>query len=240
MEIVNENKERIQKLMKIERMIMPEDLLWRLPNNEWKALSLLIAVLESSSTCEVIGEGVISARFDCDVEIHLDVVKTVMPVLRLSHASRRDPHIYCSAVSSYSGVKVRERACIAIGDVSAGVVPKMDACVTFVLMADSGFQFIPLTLRRAIKFARDPKAKGTEQIEAQRRHSLAREMRIRRDEEITAREFLAKAKEDEEIRVGLMSWREIISEHSTPPDEDVASLLAVDVRSSELSYWKDN
>lgn len=240
MEIVSDKKERIQRMMKIERMIMPEEMLWRLPNNEWKALSLLVAVLESSSTCEVIGGGVISAEFDGEVEIQLDVVKTVMPGIHASPSSR-DPHIYCYAVSSSSGEKVRERACVAIGDVPAGVVPKMDACVTFVLMADSGFQFMPTTLRRAIKFARDPKAKETEQRETQRRLNLAREMRIRRDVEIAAREMLAKAREDEEIRVGLMSWREIIAEHSkSSSDEDVASLLADGIRSSELSYWKDN
>ena len=65
-------------------------------------------------------------------------------------------------------------------------------------------------------------------------------MRIRRDEEIAARELLAKAKQDQEIRVGMMSWREIIAEHSAPSDEDVESLLADGIRSSELSYWQDN
>ncbi len=239
MEIVNEKKQRIQRLMKIERMIMPEDMLWRLPNNEWKALSLLVAVLEDSSTCEAIGEGVISAKFDGEVEIQLDVVKTVMPGIHASPSSR-DPHIYCYAVSSSSGEKVRERACVAIGDVPAGVVPKMDACVTFVLMADSGFQFMPMTLRRAIRFARDPKAKETDQREAQRRRDMRIRRRIRRDDEIAAREMLAKAKEDEEIRVGMMSWREIIAEHSKSSDEDVTSLLANGARSSELRYWKNN
>jgi hypothetical protein len=239
MEIVSEKKERIQRMMKIERMIMSEDMLWRLPNNEWKALSLLVAVLDGSRTCEVIREGVISAEFDGEVEIQLDVVKTVMPDIYASPQSR-DPHLYCYAISSSSGEKVRERACIAIGDSSAGVVPKMDACVTFVLMADSGFQFMPLTLQTAIKFARDPEAKENERRESQRRQQLARETRLRREEEIEARELLAKAKQDQEIRVGMMSWREIIAEHSAPSDEDVESLLADGIRSSELSYWQDN
>ena len=30
MEIVSDKKERIQRMMKIERMIMPEEMLWRL------------------------------------------------------------------------------------------------------------------------------------------------------------------------------------------------------------------
>ena len=239
MEIVNEKKQRIQRLMKIERMIMPEDMMWRLPNNEWKALSLLVAVLEDSSTCEAIGEGVISAKFDGEVEIQLDVVKTVFSDI-YAIPSSRDPHIHCYAISSSSGEKVRERACVAIVDGFAGVVPKMDACVTFVLMADSGFQFMPMTLRRAIRFARDPKAKETDQREAQRRRDMRIRRRIRRDDEIAAREMLAKAKEDEEIRVGMMSWREIIAEHSKSSDEDVTSLLANGARSSELRYWKNN
>jgi len=231
---------RIERLMDLERRLIPEKRLLSLPIPEWKALSLLVSLLDASSKCRVSGRGVITANYDHEVEIQVDLVGTISRPHQqnaLGERHRRERHLFCRAVSSASGITIKQDACIIINGQFKADTPQLDTCVSFVLWAESGFPELPKTLADAILCARDPSV--LEDREKMQEMAILRaRQRLMREQEALERSLrISEAREDEEIRISNMGWRQLIAEHdSDMVDDSLSSVLACEIRNRELRY----
>ena len=217
----------IEHKMAIEQKLLG-NLLYKISNAEWKGLTLLSEAVAASKACVIEEVGVITAKHP-GADICLDVRKTII---------QDDSHIHCWARSSASGVKVRQQACVAANE-AYGRIPATDNCFAFVLWADSGFARMPLTLRDAILYCRDPEEAERKKAEEKRRSDLMRkilrEQKLRRDAEIREAELLKTLRNDGRIRLGHMGWRELMTEQRTDEGgNSLSELFARDFRSAML------
>ena len=217
----------IEHKMTIERKLLG-NLLYKISNAEWKGLTLLSEAVAASEACIIDEDGVITANHP-EADICLDVRKTIF---------QDDGHIYCWASSTASGVKVKQRACVAANG-AYGRTPATDNCFAFVLWADSGFARMPLTLRDAILYCQDPEEAERKKAEKTRRCDLIRkifrEQKLKRDAEIREAELLKTLRNDERIRLGHMGWRELMTEQRADEGGDsLSELFARDFRSAML------
>ncbi len=245
--------------MAIERKLLG-GLLYTISNAEWKGLTLLSGAVAASNACVIDENGIITAKCgvkvrpsfsvsdikemcrkrifevhqvhhseipDSEVDICLDVRKTIC---------LDDGHLYCWASSTASGVK--KEACVVTNDAYART-PATDNCFAFVLWADSGFRRMPMTLRDAIFYCRDPEEAERKIAEEMSRMELMRktfhEQKLRRDAEIREAELLRTLKNDERIRLSHMGWRELMIEQGTDEGgNSFSELFARDFRSTML------
>ena len=217
----------IEHKMAIEQKLLG-NLLYKISNAEWKGLTLLSEAVAASEACIIDEDGVITANHP-EADICLDVRKTIF---------QDDGHIHCWASSTASGVKVRQRACVAANE-AYGRIPATDNCFAFVLWADSGFARMPLTLRDAILYCQDPEEAERKKAEKTRRCDLMRkifrEQKLKRDAEIREAELLKTLRNDERIRLGHMGWRELMTEQRADEGGDsLSELFARDFRSAML------
>ena len=156
------------------------------------------------------------------VEIDLDVRTTI---------KKLDGHLHCWARSSVSGKLATRDACV-VADSSYGETPATDICLAFVLWADSSFKHMPLTLKDAITYCRDPVEGERKIAERNRMLEISRQQYLREKLERQARleESLRikTVQEDEWIRLNHLGWRELMDEQSSDLGDD--SLSAVFAR----------
>ena len=213
--------------MAIEHKLLGNSL-YTISNAEWKGLTLLSEAVASSSACLIEEDGIITAKY-LEAEICLDVRKTIF---------QDDEHIYCWVRSNASGEPVRRKACVASNN-AYGKTPATDNCFAFVLWADSGFGRMPLTLRDAILYCRDPEEAERKMAEEtsrkELRNKILREQKLRRDAEIREAELLRTLRDDERIRLTHMGWRELMIEQRADEGENsLSGLFARDFRSALL------
>ena len=202
--------------MRIDRALIPNNLLGSMPQPECKGLTLLTDVMINATVCKLgprIGQ--ITATYSKDIKLTLDVASTIMT--RLKQLRKHDLHL--SLVIRSSETHAESTVCI----VDESNLPGIDACVSFVLWAESGFPNPPLQLIDRIEYVRDP-VHYEEKMKAQQ-EERERVLRIRNLERQLANEKLAERLKVEETyqlerrRLQELGWRALISEHeSTVPD----------------------
>ena len=233
---------------RVDRALIPEPLLGEMPQPECTGLTMLTDVMINATVCKLgprIGQ--ITAQYCHDIEIVLDVAKTIERRIQsqgrwrlgqpIVGEQRIDRHLAVWVQCSDTGVK--DKVCI----VSTGeVVPAIDDCVSFVLWAETGFlnPSFKLQLDDKILYVRDPALYERNRAEA--REVRKRERRIRLlSQELRIEKGLARSKallklELERQRVRNLGWHELIAEHeSAGQPTDAVSRTLYDLRISLLS-----
>ena len=207
-----------QKWIKIERALIPNrELIFDLKDPQFKALTLLVSVLASSDNSEV-KNGVISWDYNERVRINLDIMDT----LRKNNAIKSNTPEFQNHLTNHLTVYVSRiddpnrkpmEACVAI-DKNNQNLPILDACVSFVLMAVSGFERAPEPLLRAISDIRlseelyELKLQQEEFNRRQRRQFEELMLQFQLEEE-RAFEFSSQL---EEARLNDLSWEDLLRE----------------------------
>ena len=213
MDAINELK---AEWMRIDRALIPNNLLGSMPQPECKGLTLLTDVMINATVCKLgprIGQ--ITATYSKDIKLTLDVAGTIMT--RLGQLRKRNLHL--SLVIRSSETHTESTVCI----VDESNLPGIDACVSFVLWAEAGFPDPPGQLIDRIEYVRDPVHYEEKMRALQEKRE--RELRIRKlerelaDEKLALRQKVEEAYQLERIRLQELGWRALISEHeSTTPD----------------------
>ncbi len=211
--------------------------LFQVSDEEWKGLSLLVKALEESPRCRVTKRGSVIANFDDEVEVGLDVKKTIARKEAFSRLLDRAPtdsdHLAVYARSLDSGIS--KRVCIASSDTYPEETPATDKCVAFVLWANAGFRDPPHTLRDAVEFCKDPEGFRELEESYKFRKQQARLRRHEEDDAIRRERRLKWTRELQECRLGKLDWREIMQEHESDAGEDTLdSVIARAIRKSML------
>ena len=236
---------------RIDRALIPTDLLCSMPQPECKGLTLLTDVIINATVCKLGPRvGQITAPYSDDIEIVLDVAETIQRRLPDPHSHwngfwnnnqfhnrglEDDRHLETWVRNSKTGANTK--VCIAATGKS---VPAIDDCVSFVLWAEAGFPYPPSTLDDRILFVLDPEHYDAEKTERRRALEEARRTEsLRKD--LAREKSLAESKALLEIelecrRVRNLGWQELIAEHeSAGPPTDVVSSALYDLRISLLS-----
>ena len=216
---------------RIDRALIPHDLLASMPQPECKGLTMLTDVMINATVCKLgphIGQ--ITAPYSDDIDLVLDVDETIRRRMpggnRWRPRGANDRHLITLVRNSKTGVNAA--VCIAA---TGDSVPAIDDCVAFVLWAESGFPFPPGTLDDRILYVRDPELyerneeiKREEQEREQRIKNLRRELRI---ENSLARRTAILNLNLERQRIFNLSWHELIAEHEStaPPADAIAASL---------------
>ena len=207
-----------QKWIKIERALIPNrELMFELEDSQFKALTLLVSVLVNSENSEV-KNGVISWDYNERVRINLDVMDT----LRKNNAVKSNTTEFQNHLTDHLTVYVSRiddpnrkplKACIQTVKNNQDL-PILDACVSFVLMAVSGFERAPEPLLTAISHMRlseelyELKLQQEEFNRRQRRRFEGLMLQFQLEEE-RAFEFSSQL---EESRLNDLSWEDLLRE----------------------------
>ena len=231
---------------RVDRALIPEKLLGEMPQPECKGLTLLTDVMINATVCKLGPRvGQITAPYSEDIEIILDVAKTIER--RLSSGWRPgqpidgerrglDRHLATSVQCSNTGAKTE----VCIVAKSGQVVPAIDDCVSFVLWAETGFFHPPSTLDDRILYVRDPELYERQQAAREAKREIdqrIKELRreLAREERLAGSKALLNIMLERE-RVRNLSWRELMAEHqSADPPEDESSVALYHLRSTLLS-----
>ena len=231
---------------RVDRALIPEPLLGEMPQPECTGLTMLTDVMINATVCKLgprIGQ--ITAQYCHDIEIVLDVAKTIERRIQsqgrwrlgqpIVGEQRIDRHLAVWVQCSDTGVK--DKVCIVS---TGGVVPAIDDCVSFVLWAETGFLNSPFSLEDKILYVRDPELYERKQEKA--REEFEREKRIkhmRRELDLELKLASTKALlniELERRRVRKLGWRALMAEHeSTGPPTDAISDALYHLRTTLLS-----
>ena len=222
MDAISEVKEDWKR---VDRALIPADLLCSMPQPECKGLTMLTDIMINATVCKLGPRvGQITAPYSEGIEIVLDVAETIEHRMRRPEFGR---HLETSVRSLETGAHIE--VCIeATGFQNA---PAIDDCVSFVLWAETGFFEPPSTLNDKILYVRDPEL--YERRQAARVAEAKREMeRQIKDRELAREESLARSEAQSNIalereRVRNLSWRELIADHESagPPTDDISSAL---------------
>ena len=226
----------VRRRRELEDRLLGERL-FHVSDEEWRGLSLLVKTLEESPRCRVTKRGSIIANFDDEVEVGLDVKKTIARKEGASRLFDRAPtdsdHLAVYARSLDSGIS--KRVCIASSDKYPEETPATDKCVAFVLWANTGFRDPPDTLRDAVEFCKDPEGFRELEESYERRKQQARLRRHEEDDDIRRERRLKSTRELQEWRLGQLGWREIMQEHESDSGEDtLESVIARAIRKGML------
>ena len=248
MDAISELKEDWKR---VGRALIPGDLLYSMPLPECKGLEFLTDVMINATVCKLGPRaGQITAQFCDDIEIVLDVARTIKrrmpdPALHWNDFWRDggyyvgggpdDRHLETWVRNSKTGANTK--VCIAA---TGGSVPAIDDCVSFVLWAEAGFPYPPYTLDDKILYVRDPEL--YERKKRERRLAREEEQRaefLRRDLARKKSTSFGRAVLELELecrRVRNLGWHELIAEHESagPPTDAVSSAL-YDLRVSLLT-----
>ena len=217
--------------MRIDRALIPHNLLGSMPQPECKGLTLLTDVMINSTVCKLGPRvGQITAPYSKDIELTLDVASTIMTRLK------QPGPLHLSLVIRSSETYIDSKVCI----MNESDLPGMDACVSFVLWAEAGFPDPPRQLIDRIEYVRDPvlydekmKAQQEERERETRIRNLARELA---NEKLAQRHEVEEAYQLERRRLQELGWRALISEHeSTTPDNSTNSGRLYHLRDHLLS-----
>ena len=218
---------------RIDRALIPHKLLGSMPQPECKGLTLLTDVMINATVCKLgprIGQ--ITAPYSKDIVLILDVAGTIMK--RIDDFD--NPHLLLSLVVRNTKTDIQSDVCI----VDQSKLPAIDACVSFILWAETGFLNPPHQLLNRVEYVRDP-VLYDEQRKAQREElertirigNLARELAL---EKMMQRQKVEEAYQLERRRLQELGWRALISEHqSTTPDSSTNSGRLYHLREHLLS-----
>ena len=248
---MDEMSELKEEWKRIDRALIPTDLLCSMPQPECKGLTLLTDVMINATVCKLGPRvGQITAPYSDDIEIVLDVAETIQRRLPDPHSHwngfwnnnqfhnrglEDDRHLETWVRNSKTGANTK--VCIAATGKS---VPAIDDCVSFVLWAEAGFPYPPHTLEDRILFVRDPEHYETKE----RERRLAREEAQRAEllrKDLSRKKSLAHHRALLELelecrRVRNLGWHELIAEHeSAGPPADAISSALYDLRTTLLS-----
>ncbi len=248
MDAISELKEDWKR---VGRALIPGDLLYSMPLPECKGLEFLTDVMINATVCKLGPRaGQITAQFCDDIEIVLDVARTIKrrmpdPALHWNDFWRDggyyvgggpdDRHLETWVRNSKTGANTK--VCIAA---TGGSVPAIDDCVSFVLWAENGFIEPPSTLDDATLCVRDPDLYERRQAERSLTQTIEWKAKLLRSEAMREKSLAyCKAQlnlELERQRVRELGWRELIAEHESagPPTDAVSSAL-YDLRVSLLT-----
>ena len=233
----NESEDPVETRRRMLEHRLLGELLLQVSDEEWKGLTLLVRVLEDSPRCRVTERGSIIVGFDDEVEVGLDVRKTVMRKESLSRVFDRNSnymdYLVVYARSADSGIS--KKVCITSSDTYQEETPATDKCVAFVLWANDGFRDPPLTLIDAVEYCKDPEGlRELEESYEDRRRQRILEM-YERDEAISRERDLKSTRELQEWRLERLGWRDIMQEHKEDTGEDtLESVIARGIRTSIL------
>ncbi len=197
---------------RIDRALIPGNLLASMPQPECKALTFLTDVMINATVCKLgPGVGRITVPYSEDIEIVLDVAVTIER--RMEGRWRNDRHLATWVRSLETGAQTK--VCI----VATGHqhVPAIDDCVSFVLWAETGFFEPPRTLDDATLYVRDPDGFERRQAERGLARTIRRSVMVLRVEAMRQKS-LARSKAQlslglESRRVRNLGWRELMAEH---------------------------
>jgi hypothetical protein len=219
---------------RIDRALIPPNLLVSMPQPECKGLTMLTDVMINATVCKLGPRaGQITAPYSDGIEIVLDVAETIEHRMRGREFGR---HLETSVRSLETGASI-EVCIVATGYQGA---PAIDDCVSFVLWAETGFFEPPITLDDRILYVRDPELYERQQAAREAKRKIEQRIKdLRR--ELAREESLARSEAMSNImlereRVRNLSWRELIAEHESTasPDDNISSAL-YDLRISLLS-----
>ena len=233
----NESEDPVETRRRMLEHRLLGELLLQVSDEEWKGLTLLVRVLEDSPRCRVTERGSIVVGFDDEVEVGLDVRKTVMRKESFSRVFDRNSNymdylvVYARSVDS----GISKKVCITSSDTYQEETPATDKCVAFVLWANDGFRDPPLTLIDAVEYCKDPEGlRELEESYEDRRRQRILEM-YERDEAISRERDLKSTRELQEWRLERLGWRDIMQEHKEDTGEDtLESVIARGIRTSIL------
>ena len=231
MDAISEVKEDWKR---VDRALIPADLLCSMPQPECKGLTMLTDIMINATVCKLgpcVGQ--ITAPYSEDIEIVLDVAETIEHRMRRPEFGR---HLETSVRSLETGAHMK--VCI----VATGFqdAPAIDDCVSFVLWAETGFFEPPSTLDDRILYVRDPELYERQQAAREAKGEIERRIKelrreLAREESLARSEALSNIMLERE-RVRNLSWRELIAEHeSCGPPTDAISGALYDLRSHLLS-----
>ena len=233
----NETEDSVETRRRMLEDRLLGELIFKVSDEEWKGLTLLVRALEDSPRCRVTERGCIIVGFDDEVEVGLDVRETVMRKESLSRVLERNStfmdHLVVYARSVDSGIS--KRVCITSSDSYHEETPATDKCVAFVLWANDGFRDPPMTLIDAVEYCKDPEGlRELEESYEDRRRQRILEM-YERDEAISRERDLKSTRELQEWRLERLGWRDIMQEHKEDTGEDtLESVIARGIRTSIL------
>ena len=231
MDAISEVKEDWKR---VDRALIPADLLCSMPQPECKGLTMLTDIMINATVCKLgpcVGQ--ITAPYSEDIEIVLDVAETIEHRMRRPEFGR---HLKTSVRSLETGAHM-EVCIVATGFQDA---PAIDDCVSFVLWAETGFFEPPRTLDDRILYVRDPELYERQQAAREAKGEIERRIKelrreLAREESLARSEALSNIMLERE-RVRELGWRELIAEHeSCGPPTDAISGALYDLRSHLLS-----
>ena len=230
---------------RIDRALIPHDLLVSMSQPECKGLTMLTDVMINATVCKLgprIGQ--ITATYSDDIDLVIDVERTIKRRMRNQwrpgqpiYGEQRgidrhlDVWVKCSDTGIQTEVCIVSKGMVVNGTVF--LVPAIDDCVSFVLWAETGFlnPSFKLQLDDKILYVRDPALYERNRAEA--REVRERERRIRLlSQELQIEKGLARSKallklelERQRIRRNL-GWRELMAEHGAAetPSDDIAAV----------------
>ena len=225
MDAISELKEDWKR---VDQALIPGDLLASMPQPECKGLTLLTDVMINATVCRLgPAQGQVTARYEDDIELVLDVAETIELGMKTSIKPGRAPRqLVLWAQSTLTGGK--RDVCVVAKGMS---VPAIDDCVSFVLWAEAGFIDPPYTVRDGILYVRDPEL--YERKQSEQRLVRQEEMRIEKERRnLVIEQRLARCQAQQELelqrkRVRNLGWRELMAEHESagPPEDDVSTAL---------------
>lgn len=151
---------------RIEEQLLTEDLLPLLSDEEIRASVLLIDALVNSNACKL-ANGKIIAKIDDELEFAVDLRKTFL--LRKRNYSRRIISSTIRPINQY--FREYERLVCMSGGGRASI-PVLDDLVSFVYLADSGFDSLPNHTERICREIKDILKLGEERLYYVIRRSL--------------------------------------------------------------------
>ena len=228
---------------RIDRALIPHDLLVSMSQPECKGLTMLTDVMINATVCKLgprIGQ--ITATYSDDIDLVIDVERTIKRRMRNQwrpgqpiYGEQRgidrhlDVWVKCSDTGIQTEVCIVSKGMVVNGTVF--LVPAIDDCVSFVLWAETGFLNPPFSLDDKILYVRDPelyernRAKAREELDREHRiKNLRRELRI---ENSLARGTAILNLNLERQRIFNLGWHELIAEHEStgPPADAIAASL---------------
>ena len=211
---------------RMRRALVSEQLIRQMNENEGIGLDFLIDCIENTSACSITGSGTICFKIDDEIEISLDVERTVRNGIRIrkmmeSHPSNglRSPMIgvptmerrlYVYARSNRGESRLPHPACVL--SLASQDIPCTDDCASFVLSAENGDLTQIDTISRSI--------------------SYAMEFARREEKDIITRVVLQELE-----RVMSLSWNEMICEHEDYANpSDLRAVCAEEAREAVLNH----
>ncbi len=207
-------------------MLVSDHLIGNMNDNEKTGLDFLIDCLQNTSACSIEDFGIISVKIDEEIEVTLDVQRTIRSGIRIresmeSHPSQRlrspmigmhslDRKLYVYVTSNRGTSRLRHPACVV--SMASPDIPCTDDCAAFVLSAENGdlTQIGPISsaISGAMDFAR-------------------------REE----KELVTRIVKQELDRVMGLSWNEMMLEHEVSWDHsDLRSVCADEAREAVLNH----